>query len=306
MKLLKRISIVVGTIALVIAGGLYFAYANLNDLDDEARRKAPGNFVKLSDGMVHYQWHGPADGDVTVLIHGFSTPSFVWRGVLPSLTAAGLRVLTYDHFGRGWSDRPDIDNTAALFDRQLTELLASQGIRQPFNLAGYSMGGAIAANHVARHPGKVKRLTLISPAGFPNNDGMMKRLLSLLDISAIGNRILSRPQDQNSAIPDIVDRYIEQISYKGYLRSLISTYRHYPMNEMRPIYDLVGKQNLPVAAIWGDADKVVPYDGAAHLKKSIPRVLLTTIAGGGHSITYTEHEKVATVLVGFFKQPIVR
>jgi len=301
MKLVKWLSIVVGTIALMIAGGLYFALTDLNDLDDEARKKAPGNFVQLSDGMVHYQWHGPADGDVTVLVHGFSTPSFVWRGVLPSLTAAGLRVLSYDNYGRGWSDRPDVDNTPALFDRQLTELLASQGIRQPFNLVGYSMGGAIAVNHVADHPGAVKRLALISPAGFPNNDGMVTRLLALLNVSAIADRILSRPQVSSSAIPDIVDRYIEQISYKGYLRSLISTNQHYPMNGMRPIYDVVGKDNLPVAAIWGDADKVVPYDGAAHLKNSIPRVQLTTIAGGPHSITYTEYEKVAAALVGFFR-----
>jgi len=298
MKLVKWIAVIVSTIVVVIVGGLFFA---LTDLDDEARKKAPGNFVKLSDGMVHLQWHGPANGDITVLVHGFSTPSFVWRGVLPTLTAAGLRVLTYDNYGRGWSDRPDVDNTPALFDRQLTELLASQGIRHPFNLMGYSMGGAIAANHVAEHPGTVKRLALISPAGFPNNDGMLTRLLSLLNISTITDRILSRPRDTGSAIPDIVDRYIEQISYKGYLRSLISTHQHFPMNEMRPIYDVVGKRSLPVAAIWGDADKVVPYDGAAHLKRAIPRVRLTTISGGPHSITYTEHDKVAAALVGFFR-----
>jgi hypothetical protein len=64
---------------------------------------------------------------VVVLVHGFSTSSFVWRGLLPKLTEAGLRVLTYDQYGRGFSDRPDSDFDAAFYERQLLELLSSQG-----------------------------------------------------------------------------------------------------------------------------------------------------------------------------------
>ena len=315
MTFLKWLALSVGVIILMAAGAYFFAVSNLKKLDDVARKKAPGQFVELSEGKVHYQWHGPVDGDVTVLVHGFSTPSFVWRGLLEPLTGAGLRVLTYDNYGRGWSDRPETDNDADLFDRQLVELLDSQGVKPPFNLLGYSMGGAISVNYLSRHPGKAKRLALIAPAGFPDAQGAMAKLVSMVNLPVIGDWFmavigkglmidgLSKPENQSSAIPDIVERYIEQISYKGYLRSLVSTIRHFPLYELQAQYDQVGKQALPVALVWGDLDTVVPYLNAELVIRAIPRLHMTTIEGGHHSITYTEAEKVAAPLVRFFTAP---
>ncbi len=311
MRVLKWLAAVVGVLVLAAAGMYFYAQSRLGELDDEARKKAPGQFIELSDGKVHYQWHGPADGDVTVLVHGFSTPSFVWRGLIEPLTQAGLRVLTYDNYGRGWSDRPDVENTAELFDRQLVELLESQGVTEPFNLVGYSMGGAISVNFLARRPGRAKRLGLIAPAGFPDPEGAMAKMMTLINLPVIGDWAMavvgkgimvdgmSREENQSTAIPDIVERYIEQMSYKGYLRSLVSTIRHFPMTELQDEYDVVGGHNYPVSAIWGTLDRVVPFAHAEHVKRAIGRAQMNVIDGGHHSITYKEHEKVASVLVDF-------
>ncbi len=315
MRVLKWLAALVGVIVLAAAGAYFYAQSSLGELDDEARGKAPGEFIELGDGKVHYQWHGPEDGDVTVLVHGFSTPSFVWRGLLEPLTSAGLRVLTYDNYGRGWSDRPDVANNADLFDRQLVELLESQGVTEPFNLVGYSMGGAVSVNFLARHPDRAKRLALIAPAGFPDPEGVMAKMMSLINLPVIGDWAMavvgkgmmidgmSRAENQSTAIPDIVDRYIEQMSYKGYLRSLVSTIRHFPMTELQAEYDIVGSHKYPVSTVWGDLDKVVPYAHAEHVKRAIPRVQMNVVEGGHHSITYKEHEKVAAVLVDFLTAP---
>ncbi len=316
MRVLKWLAIIFGVIVLAAAGAYFYAQSSLGELDDKARGKAPGQFIDLSDGKVHYQWHGPADGDVTVLVHGFSTPSFVWQGLLEPLAQAGLRVLTYDNYGRGWSDRPDIDNDADLFDRQLVELLESQGVTESFNLVGYSMGGAISVNFLARRPGRAKRLALIAPAGFPDPEGAMAKMMSLINLPVIGDWAMavvgkgimidgmSRPRNQSTAIPDIVDRYIEQMSYRGYLRSLVSTIRHFPMTGLQAEYDIVGGHDYPVSAVWGDLDSVVPFSHAEHVKRAIPRVQMNVIEGGHHSITYKEHEKVATVLVEFLTETL--
>jgi pimeloyl-ACP methyl ester carboxylesterase len=40
-----------------------------------------------------------------------------------ALANAGYRVLRYDQYGRGLSDRPNIEYTADVYDRQLGELL---------------------------------------------------------------------------------------------------------------------------------------------------------------------------------------
>ncbi len=315
MKVLKWMGIIAGVIVMAGAGAYFFAQSNLRDLDDVERRKAPGKFAELSDGKVHYQWFGPGDGDVVVLVHGFSTPSFVWRGQIGPQNEAGLRVLSYDNYGRGWSDRPDLDNDADLFDRQLVELLKSQGVTEPFNLLGYSMGGAISINYVSRHPGSAKRLALIAPAGFPDPENAASKLLAMVNFPVIGEWIMAvvgnklmikglmKPENQSNVIPDLVERYIEQASYRGYLRSLISTIRHFPLTTAQPAFEKVGKQALPVAVIWGDLDSIVPYANAAMVKRAIPRLDLTTIKGGHHSITYTQVDKVAASLVPFFTAP---
>ena len=41
----------------------------------------------LSKGNIYYRWHRPEakNGQTIVMVHGFSTPSFVWNGLLSGL-----------------------------------------------------------------------------------------------------------------------------------------------------------------------------------------------------------------------------
>src|SRR3954470_18763024 len=49
---------------------------------------------------------GPGDGEVVLLMHGEPSWSFLYRRMIPVLTAAGLRVLAPDLVGFGRSDKP--------------------------------------------------------------------------------------------------------------------------------------------------------------------------------------------------------
>src|SRR3954451_24849843 len=49
---------------------------------------------------------GPGDGDVVLLLHGEPSWSFLYRRMIPVLTAAGLRVVAPDLVGVGRSDKP--------------------------------------------------------------------------------------------------------------------------------------------------------------------------------------------------------
>src|SRR5919109_740116 len=62
-----------------------------------------------------------------VLVHGFSVPFFIYDPTFEFLTRAGFRVLRYDLFGRGFSDRPKARYNIDLFVRQLGELLDGVG-----------------------------------------------------------------------------------------------------------------------------------------------------------------------------------
>ena len=94
-------------------------------MDDRARRQLPGHFVALSDGYTNYEIVGPERGPVVLLIPGISIPRGVFGRTIAPLAEAGYRVVTFDLYGRGFSDRPRVRYDAALFNRQIDDLLGA-------------------------------------------------------------------------------------------------------------------------------------------------------------------------------------
>ncbi len=305
---------VISLVVIVLCAAILYRSSvvdRLLPLDDTARQLAPGKFAELPNGQVHYQWFGPEDGEITVLVHGFSTSSFVWAGLIEPLTAAGLRVLTYDHYGRGWSDRPKAVYSEVFFDNQLSDLLKHLDIRQPVNIVGYSMGGGVGTYFTANHSGQVKKLALIAPAGFPVEIGVLAEVIKfpvagdwLMDVLGSGTMIaeMSKAENQGVAIPDLLERYKIQMSYKGYLPALLSTLRHFPMNNMSASYRSVGDMGIPVLALWGSEDRIVPAENAERLSLLVPQASVRIIEGGTHAITYSRPEEVSSALTDFLRR----
>ena len=145
-------------------------------LDAVTRSSAPGQFAELANGMVHYEISGSPDAQTVVLIPGFSVPYAIWDPTFEAFVEAGFRVLRYDLYGRGYSDRPDALYNQELFDGQLWNLRGVLGIVKPIDLVGLSMGGAISVVFADRHPEMVRKLCLIDPVGLPWKQSFKARL----------------------------------------------------------------------------------------------------------------------------------
>ena len=124
--------------------------------------------VVLADGVrLRLVEAGPADGPPVLLVHGFGASAFQWRELMPRLAAAGWHVLAPDLPGHGFSQlaMPDGEYSREACARRMWMLLDALGVtRAP--IVGHSMGGAVAAEMNWRHPERVARLALLSPAGF--------------------------------------------------------------------------------------------------------------------------------------------
>ena len=64
---------------------------------------------------MHYVDEGPRGGPVALCLHGQPTWSYLYRRMIPLLTAAGYRVVAPDLFGFGRSDKP-AEGSAYTFD----------------------------------------------------------------------------------------------------------------------------------------------------------------------------------------------
>ena len=109
--------------------------------------------------------------------------------------------------------------------------------------------------------------------------------------------------DAGRAPADMLSKFETQAAYRGYTDALLSTLRHYPMADLAHRYSTVGNTDIPVTAIWGTADKVVPYDGAALMAEDLPQLELITLEGANHNVTYGEAVVVADALLEALSRP---
>ncbi len=95
------------------------------------------NYLTLREGLrVHYLDEGPRDGPVVVLLHGEPTWCYLWRRMIPLLTAQGLRVLAPDLIGFGKSDKV-LDRAAYSYAGQVAWM---REWLEALNLGGITLG----------------------------------------------------------------------------------------------------------------------------------------------------------------------
>src|ERR1043166_7501955 len=153
-------------VVVALLWGVYVAAdPEKRDLDPASRAAASGSFASLADGYTHYELGGPAnDRPVVVLAAGFSVPYYIWDPTFKALTTAGFRVLRYDYYGRGYSDRPSIPFDDDMYVRQLDELLKSLGLTGPVDLTGISFGGSFITSFADKYPNRVRSLIYFDPS----------------------------------------------------------------------------------------------------------------------------------------------
>ncbi|WP_370455388.1 alpha/beta hydrolase [Tateyamaria sp. syn59] len=275
-------------------------------MTDAERAKAPGQFALLSQGTTHFEWLGPERGPVAVCVHGLTTPSFVWYGMARGLALLGFRVLVYDLYGRGFSDRVREAQTADFFERQLVDLLAHERVTEPLTLFGYSMGGAIAAHFAARHPNGVKQLILLAPAGMVELGG--GKLALARDVPVLGDwlflaaypwtlrRGVSSEVDQPSSVDDIHDLQHGETERRGFFPAVLSSLRGVLRGTCEDQHVAIAAAGVPVLAIWGEGDDVIPLTSRDTLADWNPAVRQSVITGAGHGLPYTHTDAVLEVI----------
>ena len=291
---------------------MYSFRSETRELDEEARRLTVGSYVRLSDGVTHYELGNPAGDPTVVLVHGFSVPYYIYDPTFAFLTSNGFRTLRYDLLGRGFSDRPDANYDIDLFVRQLKDLLDALGLNQPVTLVGLSMGGPITATFTARFPERVAKLILIDPAGARTL--FVSRLLKVVTAPGIGEGLLNLAgnggilQTIASDIYDkkleehFVQRYMDQVQYKGFRNAILSTVRNNVIGSCIDTYRQVGSLRKPVLLIWGRHDATVPLRHSDNLRAAIPGVEFHIIEDCSHIPHYEKPEETNAILLDFLRK----
>ncbi len=312
MGIFKVFLAVLVIVAAILWGSYLWAGFSLKSYGPAEQSPHSANLTQvLPGGMMYYRWDGPEDGPIIVMVHGFSTPHFIYEQNVEALNVAGFRTLRYDHFGRGWSDRPRLKYDVDFYDATLLRLLDKLGVDEPVGLVGLSMGGPITAEFTARHPERVRKLFLFVPAGL-DTAGADTFSVKLVRTPVIGDWVwrmfgkgilLGNPQyDESVLAPEnrLQGDVTVQMAYRGYLEALLSTLRHMPMAGREETFEQLSATGVPVMAVYGDADATVLVSSADKLRALVPSADVRVMEGGEHGLNYQRHEEANPMLVEWF------
>lgn len=116
--------------------------------------------VSANGIRIHLAEHGPADGPLVVLLHGFPEFWWTWRHQLTALGDAGFHAVAPDLRGYGDTDKPPRGYDLWTLAGDCAGLIRALGERRA-HVVGHDWGAAIAWTVAALHPRLVVSLTAL-------------------------------------------------------------------------------------------------------------------------------------------------
>lgn len=120
-------------------------------------------YLEVEGSHRIYFEHHPGPGRPVVLVHGWGVTGRCWDTTAPALRANGNEVVIVDQRACGRSDNDFADVSVSALGSDIARLCDHLGLREPV-INGWSLGGAVAVDAVARLGGNASGLVLTGGA----------------------------------------------------------------------------------------------------------------------------------------------
>ncbi|MGJ6124224.1 alpha/beta fold hydrolase [Mycolicibacterium sp. Y3] len=235
--------------------------------------------------------------EVLLLIHGMAGSAHTWRAVLPQL-AKKYRVIAPDLIGHGQSSKPRTDYSLGAFAVGLRDLLDELGVASA-TVVGHSLGGGVAMQFLYQHPEYCRRLVLISSGGLGPDVGWILRLLAAPGAEFVMPVIAPAPvlragnaarswfssmglrSPRGAEIWNAYSSFADRGTREAFIRTLRSVV-DYRGQSVSALNRLNLREGLPVLAIWGEKDDIIPVDHAYSALQARPDCRLEILPHVGH------------------------
>ena len=273
------------------------------------------HYADISDGLrVHYLDEGPANASPVLLLHGEPSWSYLYRKMIPVLTAAGHRCIAPDLIGFGRSDKPADQNDYS-FQRHvdwMSELVFDRLDLHDITFFGQDWGSLVGLRLVAADPDRYARV-VIGNGGLPTGDRPPnKAFLAWQNFAAtsedfpiggiVAGGCATRPSD------DVIAAYdapFPDDMYKASARifpTLVPTSPEDPAHDANvKAWETLRAFDKPFLCAFSDSDPITKGGERQFIDvvpgtKGQPHM---TIEGGGHFLQEDRGEELATVIADF-------
>jgi pimeloyl-ACP methyl ester carboxylesterase len=256
-------------------------------------------FMTVGDVRVHLLQSGAGEAGVArpplLYLHG-TTPSGSWLPVHARL-AERFTVYAPDLPGFGGTEAPEWVEGMDDLVLHLCELLDALGLIRP-HVAGFSLGGWLAAELAVFYPERVGGLVLAAAPGLHVAEA------PVLDLFALGREQLARALFYNPADASLL------FSSSPTVEERVRQYRELTMLARlawNPSFDPKLKRRLrrvasPTLLLWGAEDRLVPPAHGEAYREALPDARLMLLPDCGHMAPLECPDAFAAAIIAFLEE----
>ena len=277
---------------------------------------ASGRHLEIEGKRVFLYERG--GGQSILMLHGFPTSAYDWRGVIDGLASA-YRCVALDFPGYGLSDKPEAYSYSLFQQTDVVEALARELSITEAHVVSHDVGTSVHTELLSREQEGRLVFRLLSSTFL--NGSMLQDLATITPFQ----KLLAANQTLPQAIAiseNLTANYIDGV------RSVMKRPESLSEDDIVVMNDLIayqeGNRRLPALSlymreryihrerwigalkktkriqfIWADGDPVANVDLGRALSKEVPQARYTELAGLGHFLLMEDPKAVATRIRDF-------
>ena len=272
-------------IFIVIPACLYHAL-NREHIDiNEFRLDSGYEEIRLRDGVTSYKDIGDKNNKVIVLVHGATFGSLAYEEYVNVFLENNYRVITYDQYGRGYSDRVNNNVSIELMENQLKELIEHCEVEDVI-LYGVSFGAAVVAKYASNNLENVSfigyQVPLIDSANVP--------LLSIVKVPLYGDLlsralllpgVLERIEEYEDLMSKkLINHYIGQFKVKGTENFFKKFFLGNAMGNRIEDHNVIGSNFIPSYFAYAEDDTEIDSKLVEEAIKNYHNPVVKKYSGG--------------------------
>ena len=253
-------------------------------------------------------------GDPVLLLHGEPTWAFLYRKMIPAISAVA-RTVAPDYFGFGRSDKPTrIEDYSYDFHYESIERFADELDLHETTLVVHDWSGPIGLRLAVEHPDRVARIVILN-TGIGAGRAPSEEWLRFRDfVRRVGTDLVPGQLIRISAVTELRDEVVEAYnapfptpeSKAGVLAfpELVPTELEHPSAaKMLEVRAALEQWEKPTLVLFSDSDPIFSTVAGEHMASRIPGAgPAEIVTGAGHFLQEEKGEEIADRIVRFLAE----
>lgn len=263
--------------------------------------------VTVNGVQLHAREAG--EGPPVLLLHGWPTSSFLYRGIIPHL-APHRRVIALDLPGFGASDKPlDASYSFRFYREMIDGYLAARGVDR-CGLGVHDLGGPVGLYWMTQQPERVDSLVLLNTLVYPDFSWAVVAFMAALRLPGVRGALVSpwglskamRVGMHTAPSAEVVAGVQAPFKDTAARKALIKSIGNLHPDGFRAIAAGLPAYTGPLRVIYGTGDRILPdvAKTMARVQRDCPQAVVTALAECGHFLQEDRPAEVGTLLAAFY------